>query len=334
MTRPFASDVLRVGFAGSPGFAAEQLKALLAQQVALGIELVCVFTQPDRPAGRGLAMQACAVKQVAESAGLPVHAPQSLRAGQPGADEACAALAAARLDVLVVVAYGLLLPQPVLDLPRWGCINLHASLLPRWRGAAPIQRALAAGDAETGICVMQMEAGLDTGPIWSTHRLSIAPDDTVASLHDRLASLGTEALSEWFRMRPFLAGPPSPQPNEGSCYAPKITAQDRPAQLAEPAERVACQIRSLDPSPGSTVSWQGVTLKCGAALVVERHGQWAAPGTILKLPTPTQPFLSVACGTGVVGLGWFQRPGGKRLSAPEFSKGAGWAVGALLAVVS
>lgn len=319
-----------MGFAGTPAFAAQQFQALLDHQEALELEVSCVLTQPDRVAGRGLSMTPSLVKQIAQHRGVPVYTPASLRDGQPDAAMAHRALRDHGLDVLIVVAYGLILPASILKLPRWGCINLHASLLPRWRGAAPIQRALASGDTQTGVCVMQMADGLDTGPIWSTHQLVIKPLDTVQSLHDHLATLASQALMEWLRSRPFLSGQPTAQPEVGVCYASKITAADRPVRFEKSAVCVCNQVRALDPSPGTTIIWQGITLKCGGAGVVEELGHWAPPGTIVRLPSTSQPFIAVACGQGVVGLAWFQRPGGKRQPAEVFARGAGWAVGSCL----
>ena len=316
-----------MGFAGTPAFAAQQLQALLDHQESLGLEVSCVLTQPDRAAGRGLSMTPSLVKQIAQNRGAPIYTPAGLKAGHPDAASTHRALQGHRLDVLIVVAYGLILPASILTLPRWGCINLHASLLPRWRGAAPIQRALASGDTQTGVCVMQMADGLDTGPIWSTHELVIDPLDTFQVLHDRLAALASEALLAWLEWRPFLTRQPTAQPEVGVCYAAKITAEDRPIRFERPADDVCNQVRALDPSPGATASWQGVALKCGGAGVVEELGRWAPSGTIVRLPSRSQPFIAVACGRGVVGLSWFQRPGGKRQSAEVFARGAGWAVG-------
>lgn len=318
---------MRLVFAGTPEFAAVHLRALIGAAPAEGHQLVGVLTQPDRAAGRGLSLTPTPVRQLAEAAGLPVLTPSSLRADKPGGPEAQADLAALLPDLLIVVAYGLLLPQAVLDIPRFGCINVHASLLPRWRGAAPIQRAIEAGDAQTGICLMKMEAGLDTGPIWSTHPLAVGPHETAEELHDRLARLGAEALVTLLEDPPFFHQPPQPQAEAGVCYAAKITARDRGLDFSLPARELVNRTRALDPSPAATAKLKGHALKLGGARLVDSLGQWAAPGEIVALPSGEQQGLVVACGQGLLGLGWLQRAGGKRLSAAEFARGAGLAVG-------
>jgi len=320
MTRP-----LRVAFAGTPEFAATALQAL----IDAGHTMCLVLSQPDRPSGRGLKLQASAVKQVALQHQLPVAQPTSLRLDGRYPDEAAQAreaLLAAQPDVLVVVAYGLLLPQWVLDLPPLGCLNIHASLLPRWRGAAPIHRAIEAGDTETGVCIMQMDAGLDTGAVRHRVTETIRPDDTTARLHDRLAALGAQAvlhtLSNW------EACPPQAQATEGVTYAHKIDKAEALLDWQRPALALACQVRAFDPFPGSQTEWLG-----------ERHKIWAAqplseapagalnpalPGTVVAMGPHG---VDVACGTGWLRVTELQRPGGRRLPVAEFLKGSALAVG-------
>ncbi len=297
----------RVAFSGTPEFAAQALAALLHA----GFEPVLVLTQPDRPAGRGQQLQASAVKQLAVQHGLPLAQPRSLRLdGKFPADAAAArqALEQARPDVLVVAAYGLILPQWALDLPRLGCLNIHASLLPRWRGAAPIQRAIEAGDANTGITIMQMDAGLDTGAMLLAQSLPIAADDTAASLHDNLADLGASlivrALHEW----PEL--PRTPQPPAGATYASKIDKAEAAIDWAQPAALIERRVRAFDPFPGASFSAGGVVIKLWRAQVVAAAS--AAPGTVLHAGSGR---LIVACGDGALELLQVQRPGGKRATA-------------------
>ena len=297
----------RVAFSGTPEFAAQALAALLQA----GFELVLVLTQPDRPAGRGQQLQASAVKQLAVQHGLPLAQPRSLRLdGKYPADAAAArqALEQARPDVLVVAAYGLILPPWVLELPRLGCLNIHASLLPRWRGAAPIQRAIEAGDANTGITIMQMDAGLDTGAMLLAQSLRIAADDTAASLHDNLADLGASlivrALHEW----PEL--PRTPQPPAGATYASKIDKAEAAIDWAQPAALIERRVRAFDPFPGASFSADGVVIKLWRAQVVAAAS--AAPGTVLHAGSGR---LIVACGDGALELLQVQRPGGKRATA-------------------
>lgn len=301
---------MRIGFAGTPAFAAQHLQALLAQIHGLGDELTGVFSQPDRAAGRGRRLTPSPVSELALAHGLPLFTPPSLRADREGGLAAQAQLEDLGLDLLIVVAYGLILPQPVLDAPQHGCVNVHASLLPRWRGAAPIQRAIEAGDEETGICIMQMEAGLDTGPVWAERTLSIAPRETASDLQVRLATLGAEMLIDFLGGRRFLIGRPCPQPTEGVTYAHKITAQDRRVRFDRPASRVMDQIRSLESVPGATAELQQETLKLGGAVLIERQGQWGPPGTIVRVGA-RQEGLVVACEQGLLGLSWLQRPGGR-----------------------
>ena len=300
---------LRVGFAGTPEFAARALAALL--DAAYSIPLV--LTQPDRPAGRGHALLPSPVKRLAVAHGLPVQQPASLKT-----QAAQEAIAAARLDVLVVVAYGLLLPAAVLALPRLGCLNIHASLLPRWRGAAPIQRALLAGDAETGVCIMQMDAGLDTGPVLHVERVAIANDDTAASLHDKLAARGAEALLhvlDGLATRTLAA---KPQSSEGVTYAAKLDKAEAEIDFRLPATVIERALRAFDPFPGAYARIQDTVLKLWRATVTAQRTE-AAPGTILSAGADG---VHVACGEGtVLAVTMLQRPGGRRLEAAEFLRG-------------
>ena len=297
---------LRVGFAGTPEFA----RAALAALIDAGYDIPVVLTQPDRPAGRGMKLTASPVKQLALEHGLPVWQPPTLKTADIQEQ-----LRALGLDVLVVAAYGLLLPQVVLDIPRLGCINLHASLLPRWRGAAPIHRAIEAGDAETGITVMQMEAGLDTGPMLSTHRCPIAPDDTTGRLHDKLAALGAEAIVD--ALPKLAAGQLTPvmQPEEGVTYAHKIDKAEAQLDWTQSAEVLARRIRAFDPFPGAVTSLSNEPVKIWAATVTDGAGE---PGTVLSVD---RDQLVVACGSGALAVSEVQRAGGKRQPVSAFLAG-------------
>jgi len=302
------SGPLRVGFAGTPEFAAQALAALLKA----GFEVPLVLTQPDRPAGRGMKLQASAVKQLALQHGITVAQPRSLRLDGKYPDEAEAgrqALQLARLDLLVVAAYGLILPQWVLDLPARGCLNIHASLLPRWRGAAPIHRAIEAGDAETGITIMQMDAGLDTGDMLLVEKLAIQPRDTTASLHDKLAVLGGRLIVEALELSSCGGFHPVKQPEEGVCYAHKIEKAESQIDWRQEAAQVERRLRAFDPFPGGQAQLGGETLKVWAAELVDGHG---APGQVLSVDA-AGPV--VACGRQALRLTELQRAGGKRLPA-------------------
>jgi len=302
---------MRIGFAGTPEFAACALQALLDA----GHRPVLALTQPDRPAGRGLAPQPSAVKQLALAHGLTIAQPETLKTA-----ESRQALVDAKLDVLVVVAYGLILPQAALDLPRWGCLNIHASLLPRWRGAAPIQRAILAGDSETGVCIMQMDAGLDTGAVILRRRTPIAADETTETLHQRLAALGGEAICTVLaKPGPW---PGEPQPAVGATYAAKIDkAEARIAWEASAAE-VDRQIRAFNPVPGAWGNIRGERVKVWQSSLGPLNG--GVPGEILAI---SDAALCVACGRGSVLLGELQRPGQRRGAARAFCQGLGLRVG-------
>ena len=312
------SGQLRVAFAGTPEFAAQALQAILAA----GFEVPLVLTQPDRPAGRGMKLTPSAVKQVALAHGIAVDQPERLRT-----PEQRAALAAAAPDVLVVAAYGLLLPAEVLALPRLGCINIHASLLPRWRGAAPIHRAIEAGDAHTGITIMQMDEGLDTGAMLIARSLPIHPHDTTASLHDRLAALGAELVVEALRRLPEgLAA--TPQPDEGVTYAAKIAKAEAAIDWRRPAVQIERTMRAFDPFPGATGSLRDTAIKCWTGEVVAAAG---APGEVLAVGADG---IVVACGADALRLTVLQRPGSKRLPVREFLAGFPVSVGDCFAIAA
>lgn len=297
---------MKIAFAGTPEFAATALKSLLDA----GFEVALVLTQPDRPAGRGMQLQPSPVKQLALAHGIPVDQPEKLRT-----PEQQAALAACAPDVLVVAAYGLILPQAVLDLPRLGCLNIHASLLPRWRGAAPIHRAIEAGDAETGITIMQMDAGLDTGAMLLAEHLPILADDTTASLHDKLSALGGRLIVEALHRLERGPQPATPQPEAGVCYANKISKSESLLDFRESAEALARKLRAFTPFPGGAANVSGATLKLWAGEAIPGQGQ---PGEVLSADAHG---VVVACGEGALRLTLLQKPGGKRLPAAEFLRG-------------
>ena len=306
---------LKVVFAGTPEFAAIALRDL----IAAGFEIPLVLTQPDRPAGRGMQLQASAVKQVALAHGIEVLQPLSLRmdAKDPQrAEEARAAharLLALEYDVMVVAAYGLILPRATLDIKP--CINIHGSLLPRWRGAAPIHRAIESGDLETGVTIMEMEEGLDTGPMLSMERIAIEDSDTTGSLHDKLAALGGRMIVE--ALRRMAAGPLEavPQPEEGVTYAAKISKEEAKLDFSLPAVQLARKVRAFNPFPGAHGQAGGVTVKIWQAQPADGTG---TPGQVLAADAQG---IVVACGEGALRLTELQKPGGKRLAAAEFLKG-------------
>jgi len=294
---------MRVVFAGTPDFAALALQAILTA----GHEVRLVLTQPDRPAGRGMSLQPSAVKRLAVARGIAVFQPLTLKDAA-----AQARIAADRPDVMVVAAYGLILPQGVLDTPRFGCINIHASLLPRWRGAAPIQRALLAGDRETGVCIMQMESGLDTGPVLLRGSCAIESGDTSATLHDRLASLGARLVVE------ALAGLPMPataQAADGVTYATKLGKAEALIDWSKSARDLDRHIRAFNPSPGAQARFRGQTVKLWRAAPVDGDGEI---GQILQVD---RNRVVVACGSGALAVSELQKAGGKRLAVREFLAG-------------
>jgi methionyl-tRNA formyltransferase len=297
---------MRVVFAGTPAFAAHALAALLAS----GHEIALAMTQPERPAGRGLKPASGAVQTLAERRGIPTYRPASLKA--PETQER---IAAARPEVLVVAAYGLILPQAVLEIAPRGALNIHASLLPRWRGAAPIQRAILAGDRESGITIMQMDAGLDTGPILMQRSLAVAADDDAQTLHDRLAVLGAtlivaalDALAKGLARR-------KPQPQEGATYASKIGKHEALLDWNRAAPELERAIRAFRPAPGARTTLRGEPLKIWSARIAAGQG---APGSVLEAGLAA---LRIACGEGALEVLELQRAGGRRLAAGEFLRG-------------
>ena len=291
---------MRVVFMGTPDFSVPALDAL----VAAGHELCCVYTQPPRPAGRGKKDRPSPVHLRAEALGIPVRHPARLRDPVDQAE-----FAALQADVAVVVAYGLILPQPVLDAPRLGCLNIHASLLPRWRGAAPIHRAIMAGDTETGVCIMQMEAGLDTGPVLLRLSLPISPQDTTGALHDRLSALGAAGITQALSQLDSLA--PDPQPDVGVTYAEKIDKAEAQVDWTRSAVEIDRQIRGLSPFPGAWTMAGDTRIKLLSSRVVAGSG---APGAVLQ-------GLTIACGDGAVEILRAQRPGKKSAEAEIFLNG-------------
>ncbi len=302
---------MRVAFAGTPEFA----EVALARLHAAGFELALVLTQPDRPAGRGMKLNPSPVKAFALAHGIPVAQPRSLRLDGKYPDDAAQAqqtLLAAHVDVMVVAAYGLILPQWVLDLPPRGCLNIHGSLLPRWRGAPPIHRAIEAGDARTGITIMQMDAGLDTGDMLLVEATEIAADDTTAVLHDRLAALGGRLVVEALELAACGGLARTPQPAEGVTYAHKIDKAEAAVDWSLPASVLERRIRAFDPFPGATAQLDGEAIKLWRAQVVPANG---APGSVLAV---TDEGITVACGEAALKITDLQRPGGKRLTARQF----------------
>jgi methionyl-tRNA formyltransferase len=308
---------MKIIFAGTPEFAAVALQALHEA----GFQIPLVLTQPDRPAGRGMQLHASPVKQFALAHDIPVAQPVSLRMNgkyPEAAKEAHELLHATPHDVMVVAAYGLILPRSVLDIPKYGCINIHASLLPRWRGAAPIHRSIEAGDAETGVTIMQMEEGLDTGPMLLMERFPIAKDDTTGTLHAKLAALGGKMIVDAMRKLEQGGLSSTPQPDEGANYAAKITKEEAALDFSQSAESIARKIRAFNPFPGAIASFNSVAVKLWRAEVVQTT-PGMAPGQVIA--AGAQTGVIVACGEGALRLTELQKPGGKRLPAAEFLKG-------------
>ncbi len=310
---------MRVIFAGTPEFARVALEKLHAA----GFDIPLVLTQPDRPAGRGMKLQASPVKQWAESAHVAVAQPRSLRLDGKFPDDAAAAreaIAAARADVMVVAAYGLILPQWVLDAPRLGCLNIHASLLPRWRGAAPIHRAIEAGDLETGVTIMQMDAGLDTGDMLLVEKLRIAPQDTTGSLHDRLAGLGGRLIVEALELAACGGLKPVVQPTDGVTYAHKIEKHEALTDWTQGVAAIERRIRAFNPFPGAAGLLDGQTLKFWRADVLAGTAPPAGtqPGQVLAAGPDG---VDIAAVDGVLRVGRLQKAGGKALDAAEFLRG-------------
>ena len=309
---------MRLVFAGTPAFA----RVALEQLHAAGHEICLVLTQPDRPAGRGMALQSSPVKLWAASHGIALTQPHSLRLDGKYPEEADAArlaIEAANADVMLVAAYGLILPQWVLSLPRSGCLNIHASLLPRWRGAAPIHRAIEAGDAETGVTIMQMDAGLDTGDMLLTGRVRIDAQETTASLHDKLAELGGQLIVEALGQAARGELRPVKQPEDGVTYAHKIEKAEALIDWSQAADVIARRIRAFDPFPGAQTRLNGETLKLWRyELDSCLRTEYGGFGTILSVDANG---VRVACGEGVLRLTELQRAGGKRLPAADFLRG-------------
>ncbi|MBD9480215.1 methionyl-tRNA formyltransferase [Pseudoxanthomonas sp. PXM02] len=296
---------MRIVFAGTPAFAVPCLRAAHAHH-----EVVAVYTQPDRPAGRGRGLTPSPVKLEAIQRGIPVLQPLSLK--KKSTQDA---LREMQPDVMIVVAYGLILPQAVLDIPQYGCWNVHASLLPRWRGAAPIQRAIEAGDDETGVCLMQMEAGLDTGPVLLAQSLPIGPDDTGGQLHDRLSDLGAQVLRDALGLlRAGVRLPPHPQSEVGVEYAHKLDKAEAKLDWTQPADQLARKVRAFNPWPVAEAQVAGERLRIHGAVAIDQvHG--AAPGTLLAV---SRQGLDIACGRGVLRLRVVQREGGKAITAADY----------------
>ena len=299
---------MRIVFAGTPDFAVPCLRAAAAHD-----EVVAVYTQPDRPAGRGRGLAASPVKREAIARGIEVLQPENFKA-RVSRD----ALAALRPDLMVVVAYGLILPQSVLDIPTWGCWNVHASLLPRWRGAAPIQRAIQAGDTQTGVCLMQMEKGLDTGPVLLSQSLDIGPSETGGELHDRLAALGAQVLLDGLGlMRAGIRPVPRPQPAEGVTYAHKLDKGEARLDWTQPATALANTVRAFNPWPVAEAQLAGERVRVHDATALPlAHGR--PPGTVLLAG---RDGIDIACGEGALRLRTLQRDGGKPMAAADYLNG-------------
>ena len=314
---------LRVVFMGTPDFSVPTLAEIVGQ----GHEVVAVYTQPPRPAGRGYELTKSPVHAKAESLGLTVATPTSLKG-----EEAIAAFRAHEADVAVVVAYGLILPKPILDAPHEGCLNLHASLLPRWRGAAPIHRAIMSGDTETGVMVMRMDEGLDTGPVCMVEKVAIGADETTKALHDRLATVGADLMGRALAALARGSLTCRPQADEGATYAKKIDKAEARIDWSKPARLVHAQIRGLSPFPGAwcemTIGGKAERVKILRSALAEGSGaDGVAPGTVIGAEGSA---LTVACGDGAVRLVELQRAGAKPLGAEAFLRGAAIAAGTRL----
>ena len=302
---------MRVAFAGTPDFSVPCLEALYG---AKDVELVAVYTQPDRPAGRGKKLQQSPVKTLALKHHTPVYQPTSFKT-----PEQQQLLESLDLELMVVTAYGMILPQAVLDMPRLGCINLHASLLPRWRGAAPIQRAIAAGDSHTGVALMQMEVGLDTGPVLASTSIPIEPNDTGGSLHDKLAILGGNLLRDHLDGIFHQGLQPIPQDEAQSCYAAKLKKSECPIDWSKSAKEIERRIRAFNPWPMSTAQINGLTLKIHHATPsADPSAEKYTPGTIINA---SRDGIIVATGSGCLNLKRIQKPGGKAMAVGDLLNG-------------
>ena len=308
---------MRVIFAGTPEFA----RVALAHLHEAGFDIPLVLTQPDRPAGRGMKLQASAVKQWAQTHHIPVAQPRSLRLDGKYPEDAAAARAAietARADVMVVAAYGLILPQWVLDLPRLGCLNIHGSVLPRWRGAAPIHRAIEAGDAETGVTIMQMDAGLDTGDMLLVQTLPIDPQDTTESLHDALAALGAQLIVQALQQAQTGALQGLAQAGEGICYAHKIDKREAALDWTQPATTLARRVRAFNPFPVASSVLGGETIKFWRVQALPPHSRAAQPGEVIAV---SAEGVDIATASGVLRATRLQKAGGKPLEVADFLHG-------------
>lgn len=296
---------LRIIFAGTPAFAVPCLRAAARQH-----EVVAVYTQPDRPAGRGRALAASPVKLEALQRGIEVLQPETLKT-QVARD----ALRALKPDLMIVVAYGLILPQKILDIPTHGCWNVHASLLPRWRGAAPIQRAIEAGDTESGVCLMRMEKGLDTGPVLLSQKVAIGSDDTGGQLHDRLSELGAQVLADGLGLlRAGIVPMAQPQPEAGVTYAHKLDKHEAKLDWTQPAIALANKVRAFNPWPIAEATLAGERVRIHGAIALDvAHGR--APGTVLAA---ARDGIDIACGHGALRIRVLQREGGKAITAADY----------------
>ncbi len=299
------SSPLKIIFAGTPEFAAIALESITLSHH----QVVAVYTQPDRASGRGLKVTASPVKELATDLNIPVFQPASLK-GEPEQEE----LRKFHADVMVVAAYGLILPKAVLGIPRYGCLNIHASLLPRWRGAAPIHRAIAAGDKTSGITIMQMDEGLDTGAMLLKHQYTLAEDETSESLHDRLAKMGAEAIVEALNLLPQNKLTPVKQDDELATYAKKITKEEALLDWNDTAADLERKVRAFNPWPIAFTNWQGQHLRVGAAAVVKLNGK-QEPGTIVNA---SRDGIDIATSKDALRLLTVQLPGGKMISAADF----------------
>ena len=296
---------MRIIFAGTPDFALPSLRAAAQRN-----EVVAVYTQPDRPAGRGRGLTASPVKREAIARGIPVLQPESLK-GELMQD----VLRQLAPDLMVVVAYGLILPRKVLAIPRFGCWNVHASLLPRWRGAAPIQRAIEAGDTETGVCLMQMEAGLDTGPVLLSQSTPIHAEETGGQLHDRLAELGAQVLGDGLGLlRAGVSPTPRPQPEEGVTYAHKLEKEEARLDWSQSAELLARKVRAFEPWPVAEAVVAGERLRIHGGIAIDLNHK-AVPGTVLAA---SRQGIDIACAQGALRLRVVQRDGGKAITAADY----------------
>ena len=296
---------MRIVFAGTPEFAVPALRAAVQ-----ATEVAAVYTQPDRPAGRGRVLTPSPVKREALARGIPVLQPDTLKG-----EVSRAALRALEPDLMVVVAYGMLLPQKILDIPQYGCWNVHASLLPRWRGAAPIQRAIEAGDTETGVCLMQMEKGLDTGPVLLRRAIPIGPETTAGQLHDALSILGAQVLADGLKLQRLgVRAQPVPQPEAGVTYAHKLEKAEALLDWSRPAQALANKVRAFQPVPVAEGVVAGERVRIHAAVALpQAHA--AAPGTVLAAG---REGIDIACGEGVLRVRTLQRPGGKAITAADY----------------